>query len=176
MIYYTADLHIGHANIIKYCNRPFETVEEMDQTIIDNWNSVVREDDDVYIVGDVFFKGNPNIFMPKMKGRKHLIVGNHDANLVSTASYCKHFETIKKYLCIEDKGRHVVLFHYPILEWSGYYHGTYHVYGHIHNNDNETNHIMTIVPNAFNAAVDVNDFTPQTLDQLIARHKLDLQN
>lgn len=72
----------------------------------------------------------------------------------------------------QNEGRTVVLFHYPIIEWDGYFSGSYHIYGHIHNNDdNQANQIMQQVKNAFNAGVDVNDFIPQTLSQLICRNQ-----
>ena len=57
MVFFTADLHIGHANIIKLNKRPFKTIEEMDNALIDNWNAKVTPNDTVYILGDVFFDG-----------------------------------------------------------------------------------------------------------------------
>ena len=56
MIYYTADLHLGHANVIRHCDRPFKSVDEMDEALIRNWNSRVHRLDTVYIVGDLFFR------------------------------------------------------------------------------------------------------------------------
>ena len=173
MIYYTADLHLGHENIISYCNRPFENTDEMGEDIVSNWNSVVHENDDVYIIGDVLFKlkNDSPLYLDRMNGIKHLIVGNHDKRNLKKDIFKNLFTSIDDYLLIEDEGRKVVLFHYPIIEWDGYFRGAYHIYGHIHNSDNTTNKIMKTVPNAFNAGVDVNDFTPQTLSQLIARNK-----
>ncbi|MDE5853680.1 MAG: hydrolase [Ruminococcus sp.] len=175
MIFYTADLHIGHTNIMKLSNRPFKTVEDMNETLVNNWNSVVMEDDDVYILGDVFFKLNshPEMYLKRMNGKKHLIVGNHDKQYLEKEMFVNQFATINDYLVINDENRKVVLFHYPILEWDGYFRGYYHVYGHIHNNDNNlANQIMKKVPNSFNAGVDVNDFIPQTLTQLIKRNQV----
>lgn len=56
MIYFTSDLHLGHKNIIKLCDRPFASLEEMDETLIANWNQVVTNGDTIYIVGDLMFR------------------------------------------------------------------------------------------------------------------------
>ena len=74
-IFYIADTHFGHDNIRKLSNRPFATVEEMDRAIIDNWNSKVKNDDDVYILGDFTYKGESyKHYLKQLNGRKHLII------------------------------------------------------------------------------------------------------
>jgi calcineurin-like phosphoesterase family protein len=79
MIYFTSDLYLGHANIIKHCNRPFEDVSKMDDALIDNWNMRVHRDDTIYIVGDLMFRvKSPENCLERLKGKKHLVVGNHD--------------------------------------------------------------------------------------------------
>ena len=173
MIFYTADLHLGHENIISYCNRPFSSVGEMNETIVSYWNAVVRSEDEVYILGDVLFKINSSspLYLDRMNGKKHLIIGNHDKRNLKIDRFRALFDSIDNYLEVIDEDRRVILFHYPIVEWDGYYRGCYHLYGHIHNSDNEANRIMRAVPNAFNVGVDLNDFTPQTLTQLICRNK-----
>ena len=55
-IYYTSDLHLGHKNIIRLCNRPFGSIEEMDNLLIERWNKKVKKEDTVYILGDLFYK------------------------------------------------------------------------------------------------------------------------
>ncbi len=174
MIYYTADLHLGHENVIRYCDRPFNNAEEMGEAIVSNWNSVVKEDDEVYIVGDVLFKLNSTspLYLDRMKGIKHLIVGNHDKRNLKKERFTSLFASINDYLVINDEGRTVVLFHYPISEWDGYFANAYHIYGHIHNSNNVANKVMSRIPNAFNAGVDLNEFTPQTLSQLISRNSV----
>ena len=173
MIYYTSDLHLGHKNILRLSDRPFADLDEMHQTIRDNWNSIVTDKDEVYILGDVAFKLNEEInsLIASLKGRKHLIIGNHDKKFLGKEKFRAHFETIQHYLEIEDSGRTVILFHYPIAEWDGFYHDTYHLYGHIHNTTgNLTDDIITKIKskghNMFNVGVDVNDFVPVTLDRL----------
>ena len=172
MIYYTADLHLNHQAVIRYCNRPFETVEEMNETIVSNWNKTVNKNDDVYIVGDVIFKlkSDMPLYLDRMNGTKHLITGNHDKQTLKKKQFTEQFASIDEYLVIDDQNRKVVLFHYPIIEWDGCFRGAYHIYGHIHNSNNTANMVMKTIPNAFNAGVDLNDFSPQTLSQLIERN------
>lgn len=79
-IWIISDTHFGHENIIKYCNRPFANAKEMDEKLLDNWNSVVKPGDKVYHLGDVFMGDKENFkkLWPKLNGSKRLIVGNHD--------------------------------------------------------------------------------------------------
>ena len=80
MIYFTIDMHLGHENIIRLCNRPFSNVEEMDQALIDNWNRRVQPQDTIYILGDLMFRNKkpPEEYLRQLNGKKHLIIGNHD--------------------------------------------------------------------------------------------------
>ncbi|MDE6030769.1 MAG: hydrolase, partial [Oscillospiraceae bacterium] len=98
MIYYTADLHFGHDNVIKFDNRPFSSVEEMDRTIIEHWNGRVTYNDDVYIVGDFAFKNERPFtwYLDRLKGKKHLIVGNHDRDLLNDEAAMRCFESVDK--------------------------------------------------------------------------------
>jgi calcineurin-like phosphoesterase family protein len=80
MIFVTADLHLNHCNIIKYCNRPFKTVEEMNKTLINNWNSKVTKEDVVFHLGDFCF-GPYKEFERKLNGKIVYIKGNHDQNI-----------------------------------------------------------------------------------------------
>jgi len=79
-LWFTADLHLGHANIIRYCRRPFRDVADMDEAIVLGWNGVVGADDDVWVLGD-FAMGTLDRSLPigrRLNGTKHLVVGNHD--------------------------------------------------------------------------------------------------
>ena len=76
---YISDLHIGHGNVLKFDQRPFFTLDEMHETIISNWNSVVNKNDDVYILGDFAWKNDIGLeVLKQLKGNKFLILGNHD--------------------------------------------------------------------------------------------------
>ena len=133
--YFIADTHFGHAKIIDFCNRPFANVEEMDNTLIQNWNSVVRPGDDIYILGDFAFldANKVHVIVARLNGRKHLIRGNHDRFIKHYAKHADDFVWIKDYAEVEINGRRFVLFHYPITEWAGYYRNAIHCYGHVHN-------------------------------------------
>ena len=171
MNYYISDLHLGHRNIIKMSNRPFSSVEEMEETIISNWNNKVTNDDDVYILGDFCYKAGktPKEYLDKLNGKKHLIIGNHDDKILKNPIYRKCFVEIKDILSIKDGDKNIVLFHYPIAEWPGYFRkNTIHLFGHIHNNvTNETYKIMYKLNNAYNVGADILGFTPRTLDEVI---------
>ncbi len=131
MKYYISDLHIGHTNVIRYDNRPFENVEEMNKMLVRNWNSVINSTDEVYVLGDFAWKNALGVeVLKQLKGRKFLIKGNHDK---INEKMEKYFEWIKDYAVIYDKQTKVVLFHYPIANWDGQYRGSVHLYGHIHN-------------------------------------------
>lgn len=164
MIYYISDLHFGHKNILKYDKRPFNSTDEMDNFLITKWNAKVSDEDDVYIIGDICL-GNPSRYLERLNGKKHLITGNHDRETIKN---CRHyFESIDTYKKIHDGNKTVILFHYPIAEWDGYYRGTYHVYGHIHNALNEAYDTMKKRDLALNAGCMINNFEPATLEELI---------
>lgn len=166
--YYIADMHLGHANIIKHSRRPFANVDEMNKVLIDNWNHTVRDDDNVYILGDLFFsKGiDPLSALKQLKGKKYLIKGNHDRELCNT--YRNYFYGIYDILEVKDNGKKIILCHYPMTEWNGFFRGALHFYGHIHNNaENAAYKIMKNVPNAYNVGADLIGYTPRTADWII---------
>lgn len=81
MIYFTSDLHLGYSKVIKNRNRPFDTVEEMNETLIANYNSLVSKKDTVYLLGDLTQKLEPqeaNSLLSRLNGKKTLLIGNHD--------------------------------------------------------------------------------------------------
>ncbi len=173
MNYFISDTHLGHANVIDLCNRPFADVQEMDNTIIKNWNSVVKNSDTVYIVGDLVWKTSvAEHYLKQLKGKKVLIKGNHDSELYLTTELKNYFELITNYLEITLEETCITLCHYPMIEWknsrkTGTEKLGYLIFGHIHNNIKpEYTHLLSL-PNALNAGADINNFTPVTLQQLI---------
>lgn len=174
MKYYIADCHLGDEKVIAYSHRPFASVEEMDATIIDNWNRTVRDWDDVYILGDLIYRADdPASYLRQLNGRKHLILGNHDRCISENPDCRSFFVEITPYTVIMDGTHRLVLFHYPMLEWDGFWFGTWHLYGHIHNHPSITQENVRLLPKALNCGVDVIDFTPRRFDELVTMNKRD---
>lgn len=169
MIYYISDMHFFHNRIMTLSKRPFMDVEEMHETIIRNWNRVVSCWDKVYILGDVGFYHRHEIveILNRLHGHKYLVIGNHDTENLRHKSYRDCFEGVYPYTEIYDKDRKVVLFHYPIEEWNGFYRERYHLHGHVHGQDQE----LKKLPRRYNVSVERIDYTPRTLDELIAMNE-----
>lgn len=165
MIYFTSDQHLGHPAIISMQNRPFQNVEEMNQTITNNYNSMVNKDDTVYILGDICHRlrvEEANNLISKLKGRKILITGNHDKKYDE-----RLFEGIYDFKTVSLYGEYFALMHYPMLSWPKSYHGSYQLHGHIHacsdyNLQNKMNEIRR-----YDVGVDANDFYPVSVEQII---------
>lgn len=169
MIFFTSDLHFGHKNIINFCDRPFDSVEAMDKALIKNWNAAVQHDDEIYIVGDFTRdNGHARRYLPVLNGRKYMVAGNHDKFLRDFEEKDLWLEWIKEYAVINHKGFKLVLFHYPLAEWAGFYGGSIHLHGHIHNRPIAPYWNPSII-RAFNVGVDVNDYKPVSIDEIIKR-------
>lgn len=167
MIFYTSDLHLLHERVIELCQRPFKNLDDMHEAIISNWNSKVSNKDTVYILGDIAFARNLEQIelaynlINKLNGTKLLIRGNHDGKSIKNTKFSSLFYDIKIYDDIIDNGRRVILMHYPIEDWAGRHRGSYHLHGHVHNNN------ISNIERRYNCCMDVNDFEPKTLDELI---------
>lgn len=164
MKYYISDLHLFHNRILEKFNRPFSSVEEMHEVIINNWKNKVKDDDTVYILGDVGMYHAREIgnILNNLPGRKILVTGNHDFKNIHSSSYKKTFAKITSYLEIKDNGRNVVLFHYPIEDWNGKYRGYYHLHGHVHINGDS----LSKKDRRYNVSAEIVDYTPISLDEL----------
>ncbi len=182
MDYFIADLHFGHSNIISLCNRPFGSVEEMDEALIKAWNAKVKKRaDTIYIVGDLLWeKVEPTKYLSRLNGKKVLICGNHDKKLLKKHNLESFFEKITDYLEIRSQNVDITLCHFPMLEWNksrkiGSKKLGFHIHGHIHNKYLPNYKPLFIAPHALNAGADLNDFAPATLEELIKnneKHKL----
>ena len=169
MNYFTSDLHLGHRNIIRLCNRPFATIEEMDETLIRNWNAKVTNGDTVYILGDLLFRSEKPAeeYLKQLKGKKHLIIGNHDRDWVKKCNLKDFFESVNNLHFISDGKRQMTLCHYPMMSWP---HMTrcYMVFGHIHGNT-DADYWPLIRENdlMLNAGADVNGFATTTVTKQV---------
>ena len=172
MIYFIADTHFGHNNIIRFCTRPFSCASEMDEAMAENWNARVGKGDEVYILGDLIFKHpEPELVLKRLKGRKHLIIGNHDHSWMKDVDSGKYFESVDNYAEIAVGNHWAVLSHYPMLS---YLHNDkyFMIHGHIHNNTHEDFWpLLARRPLILNAGVEINNYIPVTLPELIANNE-----
>ena len=140
-IWFTSDLHIYHKNIINIGRQRFDSIEQMNEEMLLNWNKCVRPEDEVYLLGDVSFTNATRTaeFLNKLHGKIYLIRGNHDSDILKTPCI-ERFEWVKDiyYLKIQDpegpdgKHQHIVLCHYPILSWQNIHYGSWMLHGHCH--------------------------------------------
>ena len=169
MKYFISDLHFGHKAVISMCNRPFADVEEMNEGLIVNWNEVVRAEDDVYILGDLFYRmeESPERILERLNGKKHLVFGNHDKSWKDKVDLSKYFVEWGDYLVMNTGNGKATLCHFPMLHGSGYL-----IHGHLHNRRTEWYwHFYKDFDRAFNAGVDINGYRPVTLSELIENNK-----
>lgn len=167
--FFTADLHFFHKNVITYENRPFESVEDMNNALIKNWNKKVTPRDSVYILGD-FSLGGPDQTLSvirRLNGQLHLIRGNHDS-IMDKKEIAKQFNFVKDYYELKQKraGRRIVMFHYPINNWNAKHHGSIHLHGHSHFTKPEEQLVKE--PNRINVGVGFHGYTPVSLEEIFA--------
>jgi calcineurin-like phosphoesterase family protein len=172
-VFFTSDTHFGHTNVIKYCNRPFQDVREMDKALIENWNSKVAPDDIVYHLGDFAFYSVDNIFeiLKQLNGYIFFVPGNHDKNLLKTIDKYRielginiqvlptlYHETFS----VEDERIPFVMCHYAMRVWDKSHYGAIHLYGHSHGT-------MLDDPNArsMDVGVDTNNMQLYSIDDVL---------
>lgn len=168
MIYFTSDLHLGHKNIIRMCERPFADVEEMDKVLMDNWNSRVRPQDTIYILGDLMYRNEkpPEEYLRQLNGKKNLIIGNHDRDWIKKCDLDKYFESVTNLNTISDGQHQMTLCHYPMMSWP-HMMRAYMVFGHIHGNtDADYWPLIARSERMLNAGVDVNGYQPVTFQEM----------
>jgi len=135
-IFFTSDLHLGHSNILIYDKRPFATIEEHDETIIENWNKTVKSNDTVYFIGDFcLFRKIDKIrgYRSRLNGKIHLIYGNHDDVLRDNQIF--ESQSDMRYIFVGKQK--IMLCHYPLLSWRSSNHGSFHLHGHCHSGKND---------------------------------------
>lgn len=176
MNFYIADTHFGHSSALNFDHRPFQNVAEMDRVLIENWNARVTDSDDIYIVGDFAYKNEKPTewYLTRLKGQKHLIIGNHDNRLLENPTALSFFASVHQILYITDEmgqeNYQICLCHFPIAEWNGFNKGDLHIYGHIHSDRGETYRFMR-TKRAYNAGCMINNYMPVTLSELITNNK-----
>jgi calcineurin-like phosphoesterase family protein len=168
----TSDLHFGHANIKKFCPETrgrFLDVEHMRETMIEEWNQLVSQDDTVYMLGDVAFLPAQDAvaIMHRLHGHKILIEGNHDRKLLNDPAFRACFESVHSYLRLTHNGQLVILFHYPIFDHDQAGRGSIMLHGHRHGNPhNIPGRIMDVGFDATGKVVSLLDNIVQKMQQV----------
>ena len=143
-VWFTSDLHLGHRNVIRFCDRPFKDEKEMGEKLIENWNKTVGENDIVFVLGDTFWFNNSHSIkrvLSRLKGKTiYMIPGNHDdfthyyrvddPRIILCPDvvvvWLQEFNNGKKY--------EIWLSHYPMMTWPHRENGAWQLFGHIHSN------------------------------------------
>lgn len=185
MTFFTSDLHLYHANVIKYCNRPFTTVEEMNEILVKNWNETVGIGDEVYCLGDFSMAFRPvETFTKRLNGTKYLVPGNHDfchsyhkrsRKPENRQTYIKKYEdngwiVLPEQTTLDIPGVAVVnMCHHPYYlthvaqdkyeKWRPKDDGRWLLCGHVHSS-------WKIVDKMINVGVDQWDFKPVSVEQI----------
>ena len=168
MIYITSDHHLMHKNIIQYCLRPFSSVEEMDQVLIENWNKTISPNDEVLLLGDLTM-ANPEPLFGHLNGKKiTLVVGNHDRK----GPWKRHGYEVVNFMEYTIGRFKVLLCHYPIFkiptQWDSYIQRKLRplidnfdaiICGHVHQ-------LWKTKEKCINVGVDVREFKPISIEEI----------
>jgi calcineurin-like phosphoesterase family protein len=172
-IFFTADTHFGHAKSLSFVRpdgellRPFASCEEMDETMVENWNRVVGKHDKIYHLGDVVIPRKSLPILERLNGHKILIRGNHDQHC-SIKDFTQYFEDVRGAFFFAPGSNFLgglILTHIPVHPdcLSGHYRGNVH--GHLH--CHQVIKDGQVDPKYFNACVERNNFTPVSLDTVL---------
>jgi calcineurin-like phosphoesterase family protein len=129
--WFSSDFHLGHKKMAEV--RGFKSVEEMDISIIESCNALVKPGDDFYILGDLSFTtpGKTIDLLRELRGRLHVVRGNHDRHFKQWL-FDSVFQTVSDFTEVRVEGKTVVLCHYPLAVWRNSHWGSYHLHGHSH--------------------------------------------
>ena len=179
-IWFTSDLHLGHRNVIRFCNRPFADEKEMGKSLIENWNNIVGDNDIVFVLGDTFWFNDSHSIkrvLSQLKGKDiYILPGNHD-----DFDHYYRVDDPRIHLCQDivvvwitennQPKREVWLSHYPMMTWPHRENGAYQFFGHIHSQPGKTDGVDQDLPlhwNQLDAGCDFWDWTPIDIDTLIS--------
>lgn len=180
-VFFTADTHFGHKNVIKYCNRPYDSVEEMDEALIANWNAKVKDKDVVFHIGDFAFMKEPETVIKRLNGKIYLIPGNHDKRIVENmrlrTDFAQHDastiltnklivlpELTHLDIRVKDERLRFVLCHYAMRVWNNSHYGAIQLFGHSHGT-------LPDYPNSrsIDVGVDCHGYAPIHLDDVLLK-------
>lgn len=158
----SSDGHFGHSNSILNSNRPFKDVDEMDEQMIDTWNSLVKPKDKVFYLGDLAWK-NHSDYLYRLNGLFIYIFGNHEHKPFRKSIVNGRFhDKILEYYDLKTfkiENQLIVMCHYPILRWDRSHYNSWHLYGHVHGG-------LQNMGKSWDVGVDNNGYKPINFDEL----------
>jgi len=173
-IFFTADTHFGHDNVIRFCNRPYSSAAEMDEKLTENWNQSVNPNDIIYHLGDFTLLGKKQAkdYFQHLNGRIHVVPGGHDHRWLGKGTYHSRsdhpvvilppLKTIKVSLPDFGQPQPLVLCHYSLRVWDRSHYGSWHLYGHSHGN-------LPPLENSLDVGVDCWNYRPVSLDTIASK-------
>lgn len=181
-LFFTSDSHFMHENIIKYVNRPFDNADEMNEVLIKNWNSVVKNDDLIFCLGDFALGKEQDCFkiLERLNGHKVLIKGNHEKT-VCKKSYNRDefdggiYELLEIGINDEEVANEfqdIILCHYTMTTWNKSHRGSWQLFGHVHGMLDGKEFLS---PNQFDVGVDSHQYYPisyQNVKEIITQQNL----
>ena len=182
-VFFTSDLHFGHANVIRFDGRPFETVEEMNEELIRRWNAKVDKGDLVYVLGDMIWRMQDCAsVIRRLNGQIILIKGNHD-RFIKNAGVKNMLAAVKDYddICVtleDGRKKRCILSHYFIPMYIGHRYNAVHLHGHSHNTEEareEERITQDLIEKGYTLRIyNVGcmhwDYAPVTLDEILRRY------
>src|SRR4051794_35467534 len=156
-VFFTSDTHFGDHRVLNIRPRPFGSVSEMNETLIERWNGRVNSEDEVWHLGD--FASSVKVaqaLLARLNGRKHLVTGNIDSRGLRDLNWA----SVQAYPELMLDGRMLVLCHYPFRTWNKMHRGSVNLHGHSHGR-------LTPLKQQFDVGVDAQGFQPVLLSELL---------
>jgi calcineurin-like phosphoesterase family protein len=171
MIFFTSDHHFNHHRICDYAFRPFSSVDEMDEAMIQRWNDVVKRNDVVYHLGDFTLNDNALPYLSRLNGNIHFVVPDfhHDQRWLKNRPLLKNVTYLPPIYALNVNKENVIyiLCHYPMAIWDRQHYGAWHLHGHIHNKE------FTLPGFAMNVNVEFHNYYPVSYDE-VKMHMINL--
>jgi calcineurin-like phosphoesterase family protein len=174
-LFFTSDPHYGHENILKYCHRPFSSIEEHDEELIRLWNETVPEDGIVFILGDIGFCSETYLktILNRLHGKIYWIIGNHDWRRI-TPGIMNRFECITQQMVITVDNKLVYLNHFPFLCYpDSDRHPVYQFFGHVHSGplsgSSDISRLVHLNKRQYDVGVDNNEYKPISFQDIMKK-------
>lgn len=163
--WFTSDTHFFHRGAMEFCPASrghFADVDQMNETMISIWNSVVKPEDTIYVIGDFSFGKLEETcdLTTRLQGKKHLIAGNHDRKMIRYAEFCVLWDSVSWYETLQTQSELITMHHFPQYEWEKMHHGAIHLHGHVHGKK------LPILGKIIDVGVDTNVLHPYHYDEI----------